>query len=238
MAHRDMTHVLADRSAFRRTPEPWFLSPIQLLVNAHLTNTPLACVAYWGIGLKHQADGADRRAIAFMELQVARLAGAVGVKHSITLIITDTHAAINGIPAAQSDEYVDSITAISADIGARVERMSAVCNTARDATSFELCDELEEIDYAFDRLPESVRKELIASARRRSSGDAERSARRYVMLSAIEAPTVRARFLDNMLLTYQPPHLAWLLPALPTLYMFVDERRTTRRPWFSIEGEA
>jgi hypothetical protein len=228
-------HQLSDKKVYRQAPEPWHLQPKQYLAASLLTGAPMLVLFYWGISPRGSAGPAERNAFAFLSSNLDRLSAAVQTAWEIDIIFTDTHAVVNGVGSRVIESYCRSAMTIFEGPGRRFTRMSEALGIKSDKDVLSVCAEFRRQNDLFDSLPIDVVSRLVQNADRHSIRDApELAARNYVAISQIEAPLVRREYSRSLQVTYYTPHMAWILPALPTLYIYVGENRKARRPWFDL----
>lgn len=231
--------LLANKKVYRHTPEPWFLQPKQYIINCLLTSTPLTIVFYWGISPRGFVSNTEINAFEFIAYNINSLADILRTTWTIDCIFTDTHGFVNGLSEATIDSYCNSVINALSDNRRGFFRMTDVLGIAHDKNVvLELSSEIIKQHDLFNKIPKHIIDELTNNARNHSVVNLpDFAAKSYVAISHIESPIIRQKFSGSLQLTYQPPHMAWLLPALPTLHMYVGENHERRRPWFDCGRE-
>jgi len=197
-------------------------------------------IMYWGIGNRPNIGKPEIDAMSFLFDNLNRLSGELGLQYDITFVLTDTHATINGINRHIASSYCDSVCKEFDGQGRYFEKLSSIVCDDGASCATSLCEEyITQLD-PLSCLPESTKEVIIDNARRCAiDKDPVQAAREYIALSLIESPVVRNKYSTSIQITYQPPSMMWILPALPTIHMYVGAGHEKKRPWFkdlSIEG--
>ncbi len=217
---------------FRYSPS--FKSSILLKLRSLLiTKTKINFLIYWGIGHKKIIDNIDNQAIFFQQKLINDISDILELDYSIQYIITDTHAMINNIPISIINSYSNSAQEVLQVQGYNTMLMSQLLRTYH-------IDNMENFiaNYNIEHLiSNSKYKSLLNGLLKQSNmplhmGDSIE----YLKSNLIENAIVEEEFPTYIFVTYSVPETKLLLPNLPKLYTYADEKKQIKRPWFN-EGK-
>ena len=187
---------------------------------------PLPFVLYWGRGPRAEIAEPERQCLEFL----AALGKRVEAQHppgaDITLICTDTHAALNGYAPATTRRYFAGVEAAAAELGFRACFLSDLVQWAEDRIDRTRAD---------DPPPHQTLGALTASASKwyRGDGSVEDGAKRYFSANMIERQAVEAAFPDAIFITFNGSEQRALFPEnMPIFYMYSIRRGVAVKPWF------
>jgi len=225
--------LLGNKKIYRQSPDPWTLGPTQVLMATRCKRAPLECLLYWGAGGKPLPTQAEASTMAFVLEHLGELASALHSTLRITCLFTDTHAYVNNIPQDSTFSYYH---AVKQKFESNCLQFKVLSKQLGFGSPAELVDysiaAIGSID-PLSLLPDTLVKTLLNNAQRCSRNPKpEESARQYVAVSLVESPLVRLEYLSTLQVTFQPPELLRLLPALPTVFMYTGKNHLLRRPWF------
>ena len=191
---------------------------------AVMRQEPLSFVLYWGKGPRSEIESYDLQCLDYLNSLAERVRSAYGKGAAISLVLTDTHANLNGHPAQQISAYF-----------AQIEREA-------DKRGFD-CYLLGELTEAAGRgvriedgqPSDETLQQLVRSAMRwyRGEGTAEDGARRYYSLSMKEKRVIELFFPSSIFVTFNGREHRDLFPGnLPIFYMYSLKRGTSVKPWF------
>jgi L-tyrosine isonitrile synthase len=192
-----------------------------------LRSEPVPFVMYWGKGPRCRIDAPDIACLDHLAAFAQRIGAVYEPGAAIKLILTDTHAQLNGhLPRAISRYFADI------DLGARQH-------------GFETCwlgdltraaGPQAESDPAGDAvLTSEMLAHLAKSAMKwyRGEGTAEDGARTYYRMNMVERRAVEIAFPDAVFMTFNGSNARWLFPnSMPIFYMYSLRRGFSVKPWF------
>lgn len=232
---RELRRVLAGRRYFRRTPQPWSFPMERHIVGSILIDEPLRGILFWGAGSRAKISNYEQETLDFVCAALAAVAVASRCDVSLTLILADAHAEENGYKQEAVYSYLEEVGAHAAARGASAIRLSEILRGVGFQARQILAPPLGIINQAWEALPKSLQERLIRDAGKVAASigvSPESAARRYAGAAELEAALLTRVFSGSFLVSFSPPDLAVLLPSLPTIFMFTNERRETLRPWF------
>jgi len=230
---RELSLLLSDRSRFRRVPPPWLRMLTERLRVAALDGQRLHFILEWGLGINAKWGRADSDALRHAMNTADSVAQLVGCEGDLILVVTDTHAAINGLAESQWRNYADALISNSAQHHVATEMLSSVVGGALYDGDYDILDRLIDADVTWSSLTPFQREELERRATMRSlSAEPQSVAKRYAQASIVEGATIRAKWPSAIGLTYHTTNFGFLVPPLPTVFMFVEPGRVIARPWF------
>jgi L-tyrosine isonitrile synthase len=186
---------------------------------------PLEFVLYWGKGPRAGIAAPDLACLDYL----AQLAGRVRQVYApgalFRLIFTDTHASLNGHPAAAADAYFGAIDAAAQARGFASTRLSDVVAFAREIGA----------DTPEEEPSGEILASLIACAAKwyRGEGSTEQGALDYHRMNMVEKRAVAAAFPEAVFVTFNGSEFRDLFPAtMPIFYMYSLRRGVGVKPWF------
>ena len=93
---------------------------------------PLPFVLYWGKGPRTRIAAPDLACLDYLDSMAARIRAVYDAGASIRLILTDTHARLNGHAVAAADAYFADVAEAAAARGFATVRLGALVATAAD----------------------------------------------------------------------------------------------------------
>jgi long-chain acyl-CoA synthetase len=194
---------------------------------------PIPLLAYWGCGARASIADVDRQALVRLKEYSDSLRRVAHSPAALTLILTDSHAANNHIPAARSTAYFDAIAAHARNLDFAVVTMTDLWRDGglstgqidRDMTGA-AAEDAWQTDPLRSRLIDQARKHVEGGA------DVEGAAWRYRVMCRLEGQLVAARHPDHIFITYNPPEFDAVSPGLPKVYLSSFKAGTSVKPWF------
>jgi L-tyrosine isonitrile synthase len=187
---------------------------------------PIPFVLYWGKGPRHQAAAPESQCLDFLSAMASRIADVYAPGAALKLIMTDSHAKLNGHSEADIRRYFDEIRSLADLHTIDACLMSEVVEAAGDAVAEPPCDQ----PVAAESLVS-----LIASAGKwyRGSGSIEEGAKKYFRMNMRERQAVQIVFPRSIFVTFNGSGLRGLFPTeLPIFYMYSLRRGFAVKPWF------
>lgn len=216
---------------FRKRPVP---TPLLLSTLRHAiveAPAPLKLFFLWGVhGKTHVADD-DHQAMDYLAAFLEYVSLRLSVKTQMTIVICDTHGAINRVDNGTADEYAAQIESAADTRGWDTLRMSNLWQVA--GISLDMINEkskLVDIETDAPRLVQFAHRYYLGS-------DAEDGARRYLAARLLEKPLLTQKFQGAIHVTPVEPSLHFLQPELPDFYVWIKKRGCSTKPWFPV-GES
>lgn len=230
---RNVRETLASRKYFRHTPQPWWFPMERHILGAMLTSDSLRGVLVWGAGGRLACSSYERETLDFVASALNLVAAASDRPVSLKLILADSHAEANGYRRQAVRCYLEDVEVEATARGVGVIWLSDVLRELGFQSNEISFPPSSILEATWNALPESIHERLVRDAGRVVEGaDPVAAAHRYAGAAGLEAALFTRFFSDSFLVSFSPPDLAALLPSLPTLFMFTNERRETARPWF------
>jgi L-tyrosine isonitrile synthase len=186
---------------------------------------PIPFVLYWGKGHRIALADPDLQCMDFLQELVARIAAIYPAGASLTLILTDTHADLNGFPTISTNQYFTNIHTEALTRGFRTILLSEVVRRAA-GTNYKNCDK---------PIPSDLLDALVASAQKWYAGglSARDGAIAYYRQNMIEKQAVQDEFTDAVFITFNGRSQRLLFPTdLPIFFMYSLRRGVAVKPWF------
>jgi hypothetical protein len=210
--------------AFRREQPSDPQRMLQIISDAAAAQRPLPFVLYWGKGPRSAIAQPDIECLDFLAGFAGRVREGYARGATIKLILTDTHAELNGHPPAGIRGYFGDIEAGALMRGFDTCWLGELTRAA--------AANVGPIDYD---MPKDMEERLAASAKKwfRGEGTAEDGARKYYRINMLELRAVELAFPGSIFITYNSPDFRSLCPArLPAFYMYTLRRGYRIKPWF------
>jgi hypothetical protein len=187
---------------------------------------PLSFVLYWGKGPRHRFAEPDQLCLDYLATMARRIADVHAPGAALCLVLTDTHADLNGHAAPDIDAYFGAITEAA---------------RARGFTTVPLSRLTRQIDpstIAGERPDPATLARLDRCAAKwfRGEGSSEDGARRYFAMNMLEKRAVERAFPESVFVTFNGSDYRCLFPeTLPVFYMYALRRGVAVKPWFQSE---
>ena len=187
---------------------------------------PIPFVLYWGRGPRTAPAAPEQQCFEFLSSMFKRIEGTYPGGASATLVLTDTHAELNGYCPASTNSYFDAVSLAATPRGFGARRLSELMESARE----HLDPEPAKRDP-----PAYLLKALVASAEKHYRGDgaAEEGAIRYFRNNMLERQAVERAFRGAIFVTFNGSDMRPLFPeGMPIFYMYSIRRGVGVKPWF------
>ena len=203
---------------------------LRVVAEAIAAQKPVPFLLYWGKGPRHDVASPDLQCLDFLAALAERVRGAYTPGAAIKLILTDTHAELNGHTVQNIERYYDGIRLEAQRRGFDTCLLGQLVKSAGNLATAAPLDEVVSAETAgkpHRQCAEMVSRRRHAAGRRAglSADEFDRATRRRTGIS---------RF-DLCHLQRQPA--APLFPRqLPIFYMYSLRRGIGVKPWF-MSGE-
>ncbi len=215
---------------FRKRPAPSQILLDTLRRALADVSSPLNLFFLWGVHEKPHIAEDDHQALDYLAAFMEYISLRLSVKTQMTLVICDTHGAINRVDNGTIDEYAAQIESAVNTRGWEMLKMSRLWLNA--GISLDTVNEkakLVDIETDAPRLVQFAHRYYLGS-------DAENGARCYLAARLLEKPLLTQRFQGAIHVTPVEPSLHFLQPELPDFYVWIKKRGCSIKPWFSVEG--
>lgn len=199
---------------------------LRVIADSIATRQPVPFIMYWGKGLRPVLAAPEYKCLDYLASMLARVAERYEPGAKMTLVFTDTHAALNGHSSESIGTYYDSLTAAAEQRGFAVLKLSPLIAAADLPAVDELAAEIP---------PEEVLAGLSVSAAKwfRGEGTSEEGAVRYYQANMIEKRVIDRAFSHTIFVTFNGSGLRSLFPeTLPIFYMYSVRHGVSDKPWF------
>lgn len=197
---------------------------------AVMRQEPLSFVLYWGKGPRCDVESYDLQCLDYLSSLVARVRAVYGRGAAISLVMTDTHANLNGHTAEHITSYFAQIEHEAGKRGFDCYLLSELTQAAGRGIATPDCQPSEE-----------TLEQLVRSAMRwyRGEGSPEEGAKRYYDMNMIEKQVIQLFFPSSIFVTFNGREHRDLFPdQLPIFFMYSLKRGTSVKPWFLPEPAA
>jgi L-tyrosine isonitrile synthase len=198
---------------------------LQIIADAMARREPVDFVLYWGKGPRCGLAEPDVQCLDYLAALGSRVRAVYEPGAAFKLVLTDTHAELNGHARETIDSYYRAVDAAARERGFATCRLSDLARRAATPP----------IDPADGEMPEDVLENLATSALKwyRGNGTAEEGALRYFRMNMVERSAVEVAFPRSIFITFNSSKLRVLFPQhLPIFYMYSLRRGFGVKPWF------
>ena len=214
---------------FRQRPKPTLQLLETLRLGLHANPARVGLVFLWGVHGKTGVGDDDLKAMAYLKQFLDYLSVQFAAVINMTIIVCDTHAAVNRAPDTYREQYAGGIEAEATHYDWATQRMSGLWQQ-HGITMEAVAAEALKIDV------ESSAPRLVEFAHRYYKGrDAVEGARRYLAARLLEKPVIADAFKDCIHVTPVEPSLYFLQPNLPEFHVWLTKRGCSVKPWFPRE---
>lgn len=203
----------------------------QVVANAISDQRPVPFILYWGKGPRAEAAGFEARCLEYLTSLRDRVQQIYEPGASFELLLTDSHARLNGYTEEDIDTYFASMTRAAAQFGFSCRRLSDVTTSAHAVMS----------DEPLERPSPQLLASLSLSAAKwyRGPDTAAVAAVRYFALNMIERRAVAHAYTNTIFITFNNSQFRDLFPReLPVFYMYSIKKGVAVKPWFMDDGSA
>lgn len=213
--------------AFKRE-QPSNTDLLRLFVSRVVTqDEPLSFVAYWGKGPRNDVAEPDHQCMQYLRQMMNRIGAVHEPGTELHLILTDTHARLNGHQVRNINKYFGAVAAQAAKYGYSSWRMKTLTDAMQPA--------LKKISSADIEYPKELIGELQRSAAKwyRGGRSIDDGAKRYFDMNMVERRVIERVFPNAIFLTFNSSDMRLLFPArLPIFYMYSIKKGVGVKPWF------
>lgn len=191
---------------------------------------PIRFVLYWGKGPRSDIATPEIQCLDYLGSLAARVRAVYAPGALFELVLTDSHALLNGHAPAALESYFSQVRRVATQRGFPCHLLGALTEAAAiDPASID------------ETVPDEAISLLTHSAKRwyRGEGSALEGAARYYKLNMIEKQVMERAFPDSIFVTFNGSEQRDLFPdGLPIFYMYSTKRGTAVKPWFQDAGDA
>jgi hypothetical protein len=199
---------------------------LRFIAEAHARQSPIQFVLYWGKGLRPKLATPEFVCLDYLNTMMARVADVYEPGAQVTIVFTDTHAALNGHAQQDIHSYFRDLEHAASQRNFRTCLLSTLMNVPGL-----LPDEMPEPETP----PEELLADLRVSAAKwfKGEGTAEEGAIRYFQANLLERKVMERAFPGSIFITFNGSQLRRLFPdTLPIFYMFSLRHGVSDKPWF------
>lgn len=220
--------VLSGR--FSRGPRVLTQELSQAIRDSVAVRVPLAFLMPWGKGRKRSTDHAETLAVEFLARLQVRLREVYPPGFNLTVMLTDTHAAINGYTREETTRYFDAVREALRPLAPGYAFTSELWS--RTGITYEAIDAHARAisDSEWERVEQQMH--LVDRARRAvARGDAESCAKRYLVARRLENALLEQLYPSSIYVTSDSIQMSPLLPRIATLHLYSRRRGWCEKPW-------
>lgn len=188
---------------------------------------PLSFVTYWGKGPRDTIAEPDLQCMQYLQQMMNRVSLVHRPGTELHLVLTDSHARLNGHKPRSINKYFKSIAAAATENGFSSWRLQALTDSMRPALKMISGEEIEH--------PRELLVELEKSAAKwyRGTQSVDEGAKRYFEMNMVERRVMERIFPNSIFVTFNSSDLRPLFPdRLPVFYMYSIKKGVGVKPWF------
>ena len=194
----------------------------RVVAHAIQKSNPIEFVLYWGKGPRSVVAGPELQCLDYLASLGKRVQAAYAPGVAIHLVLTDTHAQLNGHSAESIATYYREVECEARYRGFACHKLSSLTAQA-------------DIDIGSVEPPPETLSLLEQSAARwyRGEGTARDGAAKYYRMNMLEKRVIANAFPNSVFVTFNGSDQRELFPdSLPIFYMYSTKRGTAVKPWF------
>ena len=181
----------------------------------------LKFVMCWGKGRRSYATQNEHDALSFLANFISNTHLSDHSPSQLTIVLTDTHAELNGHPRHEIDKYFGEIHQIAAQYDFNTMLMSEIGRGVPERA---------------ETIAALLQETLVSRAEKYYFGprtDIRSIATEYASQSKAEASALQCRFPCAIYISNNGPLYDEILPSsLPILHLYTTKRGTSQKPWF------
>lgn len=182
----------------------------------------------WGVHGKPDIGLDDRKALEYLFELLGYLSRQLDMKTEMTLVICDTHGAVNHAPREGMESYIEGIESSATEYGWPTLRMSTLWED--EGITLEA---VRKRAPALD-IPREASRLVQFAGQYYLGDDPAKGAREYLAARLLERSILSRRFKGFIHVTPVEPSLQFLQPELPEFYVWIGKRGNSVKPWFPI----
>jgi L-tyrosine isonitrile synthase len=205
---------------------------LRFIADAIAAQEPIRFVLYWGKGPRCDVGAPEIQCLDFLGAMRSRVQAVYAPGAALTLILTDTHAELNGYSKPDIHRYFAAMKAAAGQRGIDTCWLGSLVKTAGHLATVVPLEEA---------VPSETLSLLLASAQKwyHGSGTAQDGALAYLRMNLIEQRVVERAFPRSIFVSFNGSDLRSLFPRrLPIFYMYSLRRGVGVKPWFLPNGTA
>jgi L-tyrosine isonitrile synthase len=211
--------------SFKREQPSSLEALTQSVRNSVSLSQPVEFVLYWGKGPRSAIAPPDEQCLDYLVSMRSRIQAIYQPGAEITLVLTDTHASLNGHSATDIQTYFTDISNAARQRALRSSVLSTLVQRA---------------PMTLDRRPSAVITARTAACLNRSAdrwfkgcGTPIEGAAAYYAMNMLERDVVGAAFPAAISITFNGSGMRELFPQqLPIFYMYALRKGFGVKPWF------
>ena len=186
---------------------------------------PISFVMYWGVGVRDYTSKKEEQAFSYLNEMLNAIRAVYDEGAKVTIILTDTHAILNGHSAEHIESYYADITKIALKFDIKTVWFSSF-----SSLNMESLLEKREAEV----IPLECMRVLEESAQKHHKiFSARKGAELYYIQNQQEKADVSAYFSDHIFITNNGSNMSFLFPDdLPIFYMYSTSKGYSAKPWF------
>lgn len=213
--------------AFKRE-QPSDIDLLRSFISRAVDNDePLSFVTYWGKGPRDSIAEPDLQCMQYLQQMMNRIGAVHAPGTELHLVLTDSHARLNGHKPRSINKYFKAVGAAAAENGFSSWRLQALTDSMRPALKMISGEDIQH--------PRELLVELEKSAAKwyRGSQSIDEGAKRYFDMNMVERRVMERIFPNSIFITFNSSDLRPLFPdRLPVFYMYSIKKGVGVKPWF------
>jgi hypothetical protein len=200
---------------------------VQVIAEATRSGKPVPFVLYWGKGPRNWLGEHDTACLDYLAALARRVRDVYEPGASFKLILTDTHAVLNGHSSQNIERYFNAVEAAARERGFEACWLGELVFAVEAADAVEASADEPVSKQTLEKLG------LCAAKWFRGEGTPEEGAARYYQMNMVEKQAVQFAFPSSIFVTFNGSEYRCLFPErMPIFYMYSLKRGFSVKPWF------
>ncbi len=194
--------------------------------------TPLEFVGFWGAGEKEAIDNHDKNALRYFKSYIENIKSVFAPEIKITWILSDAHAKNNGYAEEKYTKYLEQIKVALEEAGFQVIYLSQLWEkwNLKEQDIQESLEKQEKNWWSKVAIAAQLEKQ---AQKRFKMDDFVFGAQKYYIMRKLEKPHLEKEFKDCVFFSFNDGQTQSLLPKLPSIYLYSENRGISDVPWFN-----
>ncbi|PJC24206.1 asparagine synthase (glutamine-hydrolyzing) [Candidatus Uhrbacteria bacterium CG_4_9_14_0_2_um_filter_41_50] len=198
---------------------------LETILRSVRSKKPIEFVMYWGKGERDIIGEKEKEAILYLKKMLSMILEKYPFGSKVTLILTDTHAELNGHTKSQINQYFDSVITLARQAKFYTTNLSTLAIFDEQALMKKLGGE---------KISDELLNILVESSEKHCKKyNPDIGAKLYYLQNLIEKKEIEKSFSEAIFLTYNGNELDEIFPnKIPIFYMYSIKKGTSVKPWF------
>lgn len=198
----------------------------QLILKQITENKPISFVMYWGKGDRNSISDIEDAALQYVSDMLKPIQQIYKQYIQLTLVLTDTHAELNGYSTVTIQGYFDSVRTLVAEYDFIETILMSELVPYQEEILLQVAGKIADAD---------IPNVFYSSSEKhfQKYSDVQLGAKLYYLQNQIEKSAIEKHFSDCIFMTYNSSKWDGIHPiGLPIFHMYSLKKGTSVKPWF------